>query len=149
MFRAMMAAENGLLAIKLGGHGDMTGERGPVAVSAAGAAGAVDAALQRRAVHGERQRHPALDRSRDRQRPEAGAAEGRDRQVLRVAGRRRRQGVPGQPGRHRSVVDAKGDWEILSVNPLDDEVFATPAIADGRIYVRTKSTLYCFGNKES
>src|SRR5258708_6804210 len=41
-----------------------------------------------------------------------------------------------------SVVDAKGDWEILSINPLDDEVFATPAIADSRIYVRTKSTLY-------
>ena len=43
-----------------------------------------------------------------------------------------------------SVVDAKGDWEILSVNPLDDEVFATPAIADSKIYVRTKSTLYAF-----
>ena len=44
-----------------------------------------------------------------------------------------------------SVVEAKGDWEILSVNPLEDEVFATPAIADGRIYVRTKSQLYAFG----
>jgi outer membrane protein assembly factor BamB len=43
-----------------------------------------------------------------------------------------------------SVVAAKADWEILSVNPLDDEVFATPAIADGRVYVRTKSTLYAF-----
>jgi hypothetical protein len=43
-----------------------------------------------------------------------------------------------------SVLDAKPDWEILAVNPLDDEVFATPAIADGTIYVRTKSTLYAF-----
>jgi hypothetical protein len=42
------------------------------------------------------------------------------------------------------VVDAKGEWTILSVNPLDDEVFATPAIADGKIYLRTKSTLYAF-----
>jgi len=40
--------------------------------------------------------------------------------------------------------DAKGEWEVLSVNPLGDEVFATPAIADGRIYLRTKSTLYAF-----
>ncbi len=28
VFRAMLAAENGLMAIKLGGSGDMTGERG-------------------------------------------------------------------------------------------------------------------------
>jgi outer membrane protein assembly factor BamB len=44
-----------------------------------------------------------------------------------------------------SVVSAAGNWEVLSVNALGDEVFATPAIADGRIYVRTKSTLYAFG----
>jgi outer membrane protein assembly factor BamB len=44
-----------------------------------------------------------------------------------------------------SVVEAKGEWDILSVNALGDEVFATPAIADGRIFVRTKSTLYAFG----
>ena len=43
-----------------------------------------------------------------------------------------------------SVVDAKGEWEILSVNPMGDEVYATPAIADGRIYLRTKSALYAF-----
>jgi len=42
-------------------------------------------------------------------------------------------------------VSAAADWEILAVNALDDEVFATPAIADGRIYVRTKSMLYAFG----
>ena len=44
-----------------------------------------------------------------------------------------------------SVVSAAANWEILGVNALDDEVFATPAIADGRIYVRTRSTLYAFG----
>jgi outer membrane protein assembly factor BamB len=44
-----------------------------------------------------------------------------------------------------SVVEAKGQWEILSVNALEDEVFATPAIAGGRIYVRTKSAVYAFG----
>jgi hypothetical protein len=45
------------------------------------------------------------------------------------------------------VVSAKSDWEILAVNTLGDEVFATPAFADGRMYVRTRSTLYCFGKK--
>jgi hypothetical protein len=43
------------------------------------------------------------------------------------------------------VVKAVGEWDVLAVNALDDEVFATPAIADGKIYVRTKSALYCFG----
>jgi hypothetical protein len=27
---------------------------------------------------------------------------------------------------------------------MGDEVFATPAIADGKIYLRTKSALYAF-----
>jgi hypothetical protein len=40
---------------------------------------------------------------------------------------------------------ANGDWEVITVNELDDEVFATPAIADGRIYIRTRSALYSFG----
>ena len=44
-----------------------------------------------------------------------------------------------------SVLKAAGEWEVLAVNELDDEVFATPAIADGHIYIRTRSALYCFG----
>jgi outer membrane protein assembly factor BamB len=43
-----------------------------------------------------------------------------------------------------SVLKAGGEWEILAVNDLDDEVFATPAIVDNRLYIRTRSTLYCF-----
>jgi hypothetical protein len=43
------------------------------------------------------------------------------------------------------VLKAAGDWEVLRVNEMDDECYATPAIADGRIYVRTRSALYCFG----
>jgi len=37
------------------------------------------------------------------------------------------------------------DHEILSENALNDECYATPAIADGRLYIRTRGTLYCFG----
>jgi hypothetical protein len=44
-----------------------------------------------------------------------------------------------------SVLKAAGDWEVLSLNELGDECFATPAIADGKIYLRTRSKLYCFG----
>jgi outer membrane protein assembly factor BamB len=44
-----------------------------------------------------------------------------------------------------SVVKAQAQWEIMQVNNLDDEVFATPALGDNRLYVRTRATLYCFG----
>jgi outer membrane protein assembly factor BamB len=40
-----------------------------------------------------------------------------------------------------------GKWKPVSVSQLQDTCFATPTIADGRIYVRTKSALYSFGLK--
>jgi outer membrane protein assembly factor BamB len=46
-----------------------------------------------------------------------------------------------------AVLKAAGQWEILAVNDLDEETWATPAIEDGRLYVRTQSALYCFGEK--
>jgi outer membrane protein assembly factor BamB len=46
---------------------------------------------------------------------------------------------------HVSVIRAGRDWEVLAVNDMDDEVFATPAPVDQRLYLRTKSALYCFG----
>jgi hypothetical protein len=42
---------------------------------------------------------------------------------------------------------ASGTWEVLGVNDLGDEVHATPALSGGRLYVRTRSSLYCFGAK--
>jgi outer membrane protein assembly factor BamB len=46
-----------------------------------------------------------------------------------------------------AVLKAGGDQELLAANKLDEDIHATPAIADGRIYVRTISSLYCFGEK--
>jgi len=44
-----------------------------------------------------------------------------------------------------SVINAAGNWELLALNDLDDDgCFATPAIADSRLYIRTRSALYCF-----
>ena len=37
--------------------------------------------------------------------------------------------------------------EPLKVNDLGDGIYATPALVDGRIYLRTVNTLYCFGLK--
>jgi outer membrane protein assembly factor BamB len=46
---------------------------------------------------------------------------------------------------HVTVLRAGAQWEPLARNDMDDEVFATPAPVDGRIYLRTRSALYCFG----
>lgn len=43
-----------------------------------------------------------------------------------------------------AVVRAGAQWETLAVSELDEAVFATPAIADGRIFVRTRSKLLAF-----
>jgi len=42
------------------------------------------------------------------------------------------------------VLRAGADWEILAVNNLDEECFATPAIAGNSLFVRTRSRLYRF-----
>lgn len=43
-----------------------------------------------------------------------------------------------------TVLKAGPDQEVLAVNTLDDEILATPALVDSRVYVRTRSALHCF-----
>jgi outer membrane protein assembly factor BamB len=47
-----------------------------------------------------------------------------------------------------TVIKAGADWEILSINDLDDEAYAMPAIVDNKLYVRTRGMLYCFADKD-
>jgi hypothetical protein len=44
-----------------------------------------------------------------------------------------------------AVLEAGDQLNVLAVNDLDDGIYATPAIAENRIYIRTNETLYCFG----
>jgi outer membrane protein assembly factor BamB len=46
-----------------------------------------------------------------------------------------------------TVVKAGRAWEVLSTSDFGEDVYATPAIVDGRIYLRTTGYLYCFGMK--
>jgi len=48
-----------------------------------------------------------------------------------------------------TVLKAGAQWDVLGVNDLGEEIQATPALAGGRIYVRTRNTLYCFGAAKS
>ena len=44
-----------------------------------------------------------------------------------------------------TIVSADSALTTISVNDLDDVAYATPAIADGRLFVRTRNMLFCFG----
>ena len=46
------------------------------------------------------------------------------------------------------VIEADADWTVLRTNDLGEDVFATPAIGAGRLYIRTATRLYCFGGKD-
>ena len=45
-----------------------------------------------------------------------------------------------------TVLKAGAQWDVLGVNDVGDEIHATPALSGGRIYVRTRDALYCFGD---
>jgi outer membrane protein assembly factor BamB len=145
VFRGMMASENGLLAIKLGGQGDQTATairwryQKPVPqvpstllykgvlymINDSGILLSFDPATG--SVIKQGRLHGAIDKY-------FASPVAADGKVF----------VVGQGGQV-SVLQAAGDWQVLAVNELDDEVFATPAIADGRVYIRTRSALYSFG----
>lgn len=145
VFRAMMASENGLLAIKMGGQGDQTSKairwryQKPVPqvpstllyrgvlymINDSGILISFDPTTGKVIKQGRL--HGAIDKY-------FSSPVAADDKVFLI----------GQGGQV-SVLKAAGDWQVLAVNELDDECFATPAIADGRIYIRTRSALYAFG----
>ena len=145
VFRAMMASENGLLAIKMGGEGDQTANairwkyQKPVPqvpstllykgvlymINDSGILLSFDPATGKVIKQGRLQ--GAIDKY-------FSSPVAADDKVYLI----------GEAGAV-SVLKAAGEWEVLAVNELDDECFATPAIADGHIYIRTRSALYCFG----
>ncbi len=147
VFRAMMASENGLLAIKMGGQGDQTATAirwrytKPVPqvpstllykgvlymINDSGILVSFDPATGNVLKQGRL--HGAIDKY-------FSSPVAADDKVFLI----------GQGGQV-SVLKAAGDWQVLAVNELDDECFATPAIADGHIYIRTRSALYAFGKQ--
>ena len=44
-----------------------------------------------------------------------------------------------------TVLKADAQWEIVATNDLGEEVWATPAIAGGNLFIRTRGALYSFG----
>jgi outer membrane protein assembly factor BamB len=48
-----------------------------------------------------------------------------------------------------SVLKPGRDWEVMQVNDLGENIYATPVVMDGRLYVRTAKALYCFDEPAS
>jgi outer membrane protein assembly factor BamB len=46
------------------------------------------------------------------------------------------------------VLRAGPKYELLAVHPLGEKSHATPAVADGRMYLRTYSHLFSIGGKK-
>jgi PQQ-like domain len=43
------------------------------------------------------------------------------------------------------VVKAGPQFELLTTNSLDEPIYASPAAADGHLFIRTATRLYCIG----
>ena len=144
VFRAMLAAENGLMAITLGGSGDMTSTavkwkylrpvpQVPSTVLYQGVLYMVNDSgilLSFDPATGNVIKQGRLKGAIDKYFASPIGADGK----VWLASQ----------GGTISVVTARGDWEMVQVNTLDDEVFATPVPADGELFVRTRSALYNF-----
>ena len=144
MYNAAMAAENGILAIAAGGRGDMSAQsvrwkyqrsvpqlpstllyRGVLyMLNDAGVLTTLDPATG--AMHKQARLRGVADRYFSS--PVAG-----DGKVYMTS-----------HGCVIAVLKPGPDQEVLASNQLEGECYATPAIAGGRLYVRTSQALYCF-----
>jgi outer membrane protein assembly factor BamB len=46
-----------------------------------------------------------------------------------------------------AVIKPGADWEVMAINDLEEDIFATPALSNGQIFLRTNNSLYCFGTE--
>jgi outer membrane protein assembly factor BamB len=44
-----------------------------------------------------------------------------------------------------AVLEPGAEWKVKQVHDLKEDLWATPALANGRVYIRTQTALYCFG----
>ena len=148
-YRAAMASENGLLAIKVGGRGDMT------ATNVLWTYHKSVPQLPSPLLY-----HNVLYMVNDggivtTLKPDTGdaIAQGRlkgaiDRYYASPVAADGKVFMASETGKV-VVLPIDGSLEPVAVNDLGDDIYATPAIADGRIYLRTRSMLYCFAQLSS
>jgi outer membrane protein assembly factor BamB len=144
-YRAALATENGMLAIRLGGRGDMTGTA--VRWKYQRAVPQLPSPLLYQGVlymvndggivtsfkpdTGEVIAQGRLKGAIDKYFASPVAADGK---IFMVS----------ETGKV-AVLRPSGQLDPVAVNDLGEECYATPAIVDGRIYIRTKTRLFAFG----
>jgi outer membrane protein assembly factor BamB len=145
-YRAALDSENGMLAIRLGGSGDMT-----------------DSAIRWKYQRSVPQLpSPLVYRGVLYMVNDNGIVTTLNPETGEVIKQGRLTGAPGAVFASPVAADGHiyfsteagaivavspgGDLAVRSVNALNEEVYATPAFADGRIYVRTTQALYAFGS---
>ncbi|MDX1980602.1 MAG: PQQ-binding-like beta-propeller repeat protein [Bryobacteraceae bacterium] len=147
-YRARRAARNSLMAVKLGGRGDVTGSHilwrhdkslpdvpcpllydGTLfLVRTGGIFTTVDAATGAVAKQGRL----------------SGALEGYYASPVAAGGKVYAASEHGKV----VVVKAAPEWEILAVNDFGEDIFASPAIDERHLYIRTGSAVYCIGGSK-
>src|SRR5579864_6854600 len=146
-YRARRAARNNLLAIRHGGHGDLTGTNViwsvqkflPNCPSPLIYQGVMYLVKDGGIL-------TALDPKTGKILKQGRLAGALDTYYASPIGAAGKVFLLSQQGK-ATVIKAGADWEILAVNDLDDETFATPAILDNKLYLRTRGMLYCFSDK--
>jgi outer membrane protein assembly factor BamB len=145
-YRAALDSENGMLAIRLGGSGDMT-----------------DSAIRWKYQRSVPQLpSPLVYRGVLYMVNDNGIVTTLNPETGEVIKQGRLTGAPGAVFASPVAADGHiffsteagaivavspgGDLAVKQVNALNEEVYATPAFADGRIYVRTTQALYAFGS---
>jgi outer membrane protein assembly factor BamB len=147
-FRARRSARNGLMAVKLGGKGDVTGTHvlwrfekslpdvpSPLVydnVVFLIRSGGIATTLNART--GEVLKQARLTGALDDYYSSPVAADGK----VYIA------------SQHGKVVvlRAAGHWEILTINDFESDIYATPAMEAGRLYIRTRNALYAIGSSK-
>lgn len=143
-YRAKRTSQNSLMAIKLGGKGDMT-EQNKLWMYTKSLPNATSPLLYRgiiymikdggvltavNATSGEVIKQVRLKNAIDEYYSSPAGADGK----IYVASKTG----------HVTTVKAGADLDVLESTDLDDECYASPALVDARVYLRTKTALYCF-----
>ena len=144
-YRAAMASENGLLAIRLGGRGDVT-ETNVRWTYHKSVPQLPSPLIYRNVLYMVNDGGIVTTLN-----PESGAEMGQGRLKGAIApyyaspvAADGKVYMASETGKV-AVLAPGGGLEPIVVNDLHDDIYATPAISDGKIYLRTRGWLYCFG----
>ncbi len=146
-YRAKRTSQNSLMAIKLGGRGDVT-EANRLWIYTKSLPNATSPLLYQgliymikdggvlsvvKAANGEVVKQVRLKDAIDEYYASPLGAEGRVYLMSRNG--------------HLTIVKAGPELEVLESASFDDECYSSPVAVDNRVYVRTRSALYCFARK--